>query len=462
MDNRLYWIWLSLACGQGSRIAIDLLCTLGGPEKVYRAGRAELAQALGKDDLPVLNRLDNKTMTHAKAILNQCETSGVGILTPDSTAYPRALYQLRDAPTVLYYVGNLPDFDSRCACAVVGTRKMSEYGKKNAYDIGRGLGAGGAILVSGLALGCDGMSMAGALSAGGVTVGVLGCGIDVIYPPEHEHLMKRVLREGAVLTECPPGTPPIGSNFPKRNRIISGLCDVVVVVEGDKKSGSLITAHHALYQGRDLCAVPGSIHDPGAAGPNGLLLNGARAVTSAADILRKYEFLYNDTLSMEALAGEMARSSSPDDVNDVAARMKVTASEDKKYYGTGLYGGQKVPSGASGKSSGKKKPAAPKTIPPRKMVERFAENKPAEKEAPVAHTAHVELDMLGENEKKIYAALVPDVPMLADDIHLKDMEMPEILAGLTMLELSGAIECGAGGYFMRRSADISILDETEA
>ncbi len=461
MDNRLYWIWLSLACGQGSRIAIDLLCALGGPDKIFRADRAALAEALGKEDLPVLNRLGNKTMTHAKAILEQCDESGVHILTPDSTAYPKALYQLRDAPTVLYYVGKLPDFDSRCACAVVGTRKMSEYGKKNAYDIGRGLGAGGAVLVSGLALGCDGMSMAGALSAGGITVGVLGCGIDVIYPPEHEHLMKRVLQEGAVITECPPGTPPLGSNFPKRNRIISGLCDAVVVVEGDKKSGSLITAHHALYQGRDLCAVPGNIQDPGAEGPNGLLLNGARAVTSAADILRKYEFLYNDTLNMDAVVGEMARSSSPEDVNDVAARMKVTASDDKKYYGAGLYGGSEIPRSKPARPINKKKTAPPKTISPKKMVEHFTENKMAEREAAVVHKEHIELDMLGETEKKIYAALVPDVPMLADDIHVKGVEMPALLAGLTMLELSGAIECGAGGYFMRRSADISKLDEEE-
>ena len=460
MDNRLYWIWLSLACGQGSRLAIDLLCSLGGPEAIFRADRSALAEALGKEDLPILNRLENKKMTHAKEILKQCEESGVGILTPDNDAYPKALYQLRDAPAVLYYRGKLPDFDSRCACAVVGTRKMSEGGKKNAYDIGRGLGAGGAILVSGLALGCDGMAMAGALSTGGVTVGVLGCGIDVIYPHEHEHLMKRVLEEGAILTECPPGTPPLGSNFPKRNRIISGLCDAVVVVEGDKKSGSLITAHHALYQGRDLCAVPGSIQDPGAAGPNGLLLHGARAVTSAVDILRKYEFLYNDTLNLEATAYELTRSNSCEDVNDVAARMKVTASEDKKYYGAGLYGG----SGTARVRVApfiKKKEKTAKTIPPEKMVERFRENKADPKDAAVAHKEHIELDMLGETEKKIYAALVPDVPMLADDIQVNGVEMPALLAGLTMLELSGAIECGAGGYFMRRSADISKLDDTE-
>jgi hypothetical protein len=165
MDAKLMWIWLAQACGQGSRTAIHLLCAYGSPEKIYRADRKSLAKKLGERELSLLNRLSNKDLSDATSILRRCKDTGVGILTPDDSQYPRTLYQLRDAPIVLYYVGKLPDFESFCCCAVVGTRTMSEYGKRISYDIGRGLGAGGAVLVSGLALGVDGMAACGALSA---------------------------------------------------------------------------------------------------------------------------------------------------------------------------------------------------------------------------------------------------------------------------------------------------------
>lgn len=449
MDAKLMWIWLAQACGQGSRTAIHLLCAYGSPEKIYRADRKSLAKKLGDREYALLNRLSNKDLSDATLILRRCQDTGVGILTPDDARYPRTLYQLRDAPIVLYYVGHLPDFETLCCCAVVGTRKMSEYGKRISYDIGRGIGAGGAVLVSGLALGVDGMAMAGALSAGGVTVGVLGCGIDIVYPPEHKHLMQRVLQDGAVITEYPPGTPPNGYHFPKRNRIISGLCQAVTVVEGDLKSGSLITARHALYQGKDLYAIPGMIGEAGAAGPNTLIKNGARAITSAADILKNYEFLYPHSIRMKAIDAALAAQHSPDDVSDVATRMSVSSKDSDKYYGRGLYGG--------------KKPKAPpkKRIPPKKMVERFTENDPQPKEKKMIPSERVDLDSLGETERKVYEAMIPDVPVVADDIPVAGVGMGELMAALTMLELAGAVECGAGGYYLRRSSDIPSIDEEE-
>ena len=444
MDRRLSWIWLAQACGAASKSAVNLLCAFGSPEKIFKADRKALAAALHDDGAPVLSRLARKDLSDASAILRRCEEAGIQIVTPDDEAYPRSLYQLRDAPVVLYCVGHLPRFDDVCVCAVVGTRKMSDYGRRMAYDIGRGLAAGGALLVSGLALGVDGMAMAGALSAGGTTLGVLGCGVDIAYPPEHRDLMKRVLQNGAVLSEYPPGTPPDRFHFPKRNRIISGLSHAVVVVEGDRKSGSLITARHALYQGRDLYAVPGMIGDAGAEGPNLLIKSGARAITSALDVLQNYEFLFPHTLRMSAAEEELSRPSASEDVSDAAVRMNVFASDSKKYYGGGLYGGRAVP--------GEKPGAKSKKIPPKKMVERFRESDPPKKTEPV-EPKRIDFDSLGETEKKIYAAFTPDVPIRADDIPVKGIEMPELLAGLTMLELAGAIECGAGSYYIRRSAD---------
>ncbi|MBO5645948.1 MAG: DNA-protecting protein DprA, partial [Clostridia bacterium] len=174
MDPRLTWVWLAQACTAGSRAALNLLYHFGTPEKIWKAERRELASVLQSSELSLLTRLAHKDTSEAAEIIRRCDASGIRILTPMDAQYPRSLYQLRDAPCVLYVRGVLPDFEQNCCCAVVGTRKMSDYGKQMAYDIGRGLGAGGAVLVSGLALGVDGMSMAGALSAGGVTIGILG------------------------------------------------------------------------------------------------------------------------------------------------------------------------------------------------------------------------------------------------------------------------------------------------
>lgn len=462
ISSRLYWIWFSLACGPGSRTAVRLLCAFGEPDEIYRASRKRLEEFFGGREGALLRRLADKDLSRAREILDVCSMHGIGILTPDDAQYPRSLYQLRDAPVLLYTLGTLPDFNNRCSCAVVGTRKMTEYGKAVAYDLGRGLAAGGAILVSGMALGNDSMAMAGALEKNGTVVGLFGCGVDIVYPPEHKDLMKRILENGCVLSEYPPGTPPVGSHFPVRNRLISGLSDGVVVVEGDRHSGALITARHALYQGRDVYAVPGHVGDPAAEGSNTLIKQGAQAVTSAADILRGYEFLYSHRVSASA-ADRECRKPGGRSAEEAAREMNVAARKGSEYYGGGRYGGNgeknedsSFPTG-SGRTdttaaSAEKITIRKKKISPKKMVEQFRENN-AVPAKPVIAAAHVELDHLGETEKKIYNALVPDVPVLADDIPVPDIPISAVLAGLTMLELCGAVECGAGGYYMRRSAD---------
>lgn len=449
MDARVYWVWYSLACGQGSRIAVSLICSCGSAEKIYRMNRAALKEALAEGEMHRLNRLADKDLTRAQEIVRRCDEMGISILTPDDPAYPLAFCQLRDAPMVLYTLGRMPDLIGSFVCAVVGTRKMSDYGKKMSFDLGRGLGAGGAILVSGLALGCDGMAMAGALSAGGTTIGVLGCGLDIVYPPEHKELMKRVLDDGLIVSEYPPGTPPLARHFPVRNRLISAFCDSVVVVEGDLKSGSLITARHALYQGLEIYAVPGLVGESGSAGTNALLQSGARVALSALDLLKPYEFMYPHTIRVSGAVQELARSVSPE---DAAARMNVSGASGKKYYGDGAYGGRRTSDDRpKKKAEGKKKAPPAARVQEKELIKRFADNAPP---APkMIEAKHVEFDALSDTEKKIYAALVPDVPTLADDIRLPGVGMSALLAGLTMLELCGAVECGAGGYYMRRSAD---------
>lgn len=458
ISSRLAWIWLSLACGAGSRTAVRLLCHFGDPEEIYRASRKKLEEFFGERDLALLNRLSDKDLSRAREIDDLCTMHNIGILTPDDVRYPRSLYQLRDAPVVLYTLGTLPPFHTQCSCAVVGTRKMTEYGKGIAYDLGRGLAAGGAVLVSGMALGNDSMAMAGALQKDGCVVGVFGCGVDIVYPPEHKDLMKRILENGCILSEYPPGTPPVGAHFPVRNRLISGLCDGVIVVEGDSRSGALITARHALYQGRDVYAVPGRIGDATAEGTNALITQGAKAILSAADVLKNYDFLYPHTVSVAAAKKEMARPAEQS-AQQTAETMHVSDGNGPKYYGGGLYGG-------TGESRRTRKPAVKKEktpaerIPPKKVAEQFRAHEPKPKKTMI-EASHVELDLLGDIEKKIYAALVPDVPVLAESIPVQGLSMSDVLSGLTMLELCGVVECGAGGYYMRRSADDIPLNAPE-
>ncbi len=458
MDARLKWIWLAEACGAGSRLPLNLLHHFGSVDRIYKADRHELVSVLPSSQISHLSRLAYKDLSDACEIVKRCDSLGIRILTPADVSYPRTLYQLRDVPCVLYVLGKLPDFEKHCCCAVVGTRKMTEYGKRMAYDIGRGLGAGGAILISGLALGVDGMAMAGALSAGGITVGVLGCGLDVVYPPEHGDLMKRVLAEGAVVSEYPPGTGPIGSHFPIRNRIISGLSDGAVVVEGDLRSGSLITARHALYQGKDLYAIPGKIGDPGAAGPNLLIKTGARAITSATDVLKNYEFMYPHSVCLAAAEAELSRSASAEDAKDVAVRMNVFAPGDSKYYGQGNYGGKRTEN-----ASAKKKPPRvkkEKKIPPKVMLARFDEQKEEPKRLMIPANS-IDFDMLDDNAKAVYAAMRTDVPTLADDIHAGKLTTSEVLTALTLLELCGAVECTAGSCYTKREEEVPLVSSSD-
>lgn len=358
----------------------------------------------------------------------------------------------------LYVAGRLPKLNDHLAVAVVGTRKMSDYGRTVAYEMGRGLAAGGAVLVSGMALGIDGMAMAGALDMDGVAVGVMGCGIDIVYPKEHKDLMRRTLDRGAVITEYPPGTPPSAHHFPVRNRLISGLCQATVVVEGDSNSGALITARQAVYQGRDLYAVPGRIGDEGAEGTNRLIKDGAAAVTNAVDVLQNYEFIYPETISITAAMTAVSRAG--ENIGSAAATVKIREKSTRSasdYYGKGSYGGRQesdsAPSDPLTMKSAEKKADAKKRSALRKTKN--------EKRSPFSEqetvSKHIDLDMLGENELRVYAAMKPDVPTLPDELVKSGIPVGIVMSALTILELSGAVESGAGGYYMRSSADVDLI-----
>ena len=283
-----YWVWLSELKGLRNQTRLALLRRFGDPESIFYADADEL---LLTDDVErsQLKLLENHDLAPADRILADCQRLDIQLLTLSDAAYPGRLKNIYDPPALLYCKGRLPLLDDLLCVAVVGTRDCTPYGVACAEKLGFGLASGGAAVVSGLAKGIDAAAIRGALRAGGVTVGVVGNGLDVYYPHESRYLYEDVASAGILLSEYPPGTEPASGHFPVRNRIISGLSLAALVVEAPEKSGALITAATALEQGRDVFAVPGPIDAPASVGCNCLIRDGAGLVSDASDILREYE-----------------------------------------------------------------------------------------------------------------------------------------------------------------------------
>ena len=294
----IHWIWLATRPDLNDRQKLAVLDALRDPEEVFYAEKASFANVEGMTQAGA-EALCDKDLTYAKEILNDCVEKGIQICTFHDGAYPVRLKNIADPPLVLYYKGNLTGLDSSPVIGVVGTRKASAYGLTTSKKMGYQIAKCGGILVSGLAEGNDGSAMTGALTAGGMVVGVLGCGVDVVYPPMHRSLYRDTEKNGCLISEFPPKTPPYKWNFPKRNRIISGLSNGVLVVEAPYKSGSLITAREAADQGRDVFVVPGNIDVPTFHGSNALLRDGAIAVSCGWDVVSEYASLYPDKIRKE-------------------------------------------------------------------------------------------------------------------------------------------------------------------
>ena len=297
-QDLLFWIWLAEAVGPDSpdfRYLIDLYQS---PYDVFRAGAAEL-ERVERLSPRAVRALSDKNLRGAQEILRTCEADGIGIIPYSSPLYPQLLREIPHPPVLLYSAGTVPGWDRRLCVGMVGTRRMSEYGMEAAYKISYALSRANAVIVSGMAAGVDGVCAAAALQAGGCTVAVLGCGLDRAYPPHHGLLMREIAAHGLLLSEYPPGTPPLPYHFPVRNRILSGLSHGVVVVEAGEGSGSMITAGEAVRQGRDVFAVPSAGGAAETGGANGLLRDGAIFTADASDICRRYAYLFAETLHPE-------------------------------------------------------------------------------------------------------------------------------------------------------------------
>ena len=286
MGDLYHWVALSMAPGVGCVLFKRLVEAFGSPEGALKASSKDLGriEGIGPKVITSLRRYDWKST--AEKELRSLEKIGGRILTWEDDEYPPNLKEIYDPPPVLYLLGMFAPRDHR-GVAVVGSRNPTTYGKIAAEKIAFGLGKLGITVVSGLARGVDSGAHQGALASGGRTIGVLGCGIDLVYPPENGDLFKRVAGQGAVISEFPLKTPPDSDHFPIRNRLISGISLGVVVVEATLRSGSLITARFALEQGREVYALPGNVDSARSEGTNRLIKQGAKLVMKAEDIVEE-------------------------------------------------------------------------------------------------------------------------------------------------------------------------------
>ena len=387
----IHWIWFATRTGMGDKMKSVLLSHFEDPEAIYFAPELEF------------ERFEELSPAAVESMMEK----GIHILTFRDAAYPNRLKNIPDPPMVLYYRGTLPNFDELPVIGVVGTRKASVYGLTTAKRMGYQIAACGGTVVSGMASGIDGVAMKGALTAGGTVVGVLGCGADVIYPASNRWLYADTEKYGCILTEFPPGTAPLGRNFPRRNRIISGLSCGVLVVEAPEKSGALITARLSADQGRDVFVIPANIDVESARGSNALMRDGAIPVSSGWDILSEYRYQF------------------PGKVRRKRTAVTLTASEAEL-------------------SQEREEPARVAETP-RKREEKSREKQPARKKVIDNGEKSAYSDF-----KKTQTALTPDEQLivdmltggqkLVDDVIAESGKAPGvILASLTLLEVKGVV-----------------------
>ena len=410
MKVLIHWIWLAHRPGVSDRMKVELLRHFQDPEDIYfaDAGAFDFLEGLGEE---ARESLRDRDLTPAEAVLEACQREKIRVLTYRDAAYPVRLKNIADPPVVLYYKGRIPQIDALPVIGVVGTRKASAYGLQTAKRMGYQIGKCGGIVVSGMAYGIDGMAMSGALTAGQTTVGVLGCGADMVYPVSNRALFRDVAEYGCILSEFAPGTPPAKWTFPKRNRIISGLSNGVLVVEAPEKSGALITARLAAEQGRDVFVVPGNIDQPGFIGSNRLLRDGAIAISSGWDILSEYEALYPDKIRRETEESHM--NAYPDEV---------PKGEDER---------ENIPAKVA------QKPRLPKE---KANLKKESEKKGIDKKAPTAYSdVNDILPKLSGNEQKIVLALKNGERLVDDVIAETGLTTGKLLASMTMLELKGIL-----------------------
>lgn len=288
--EKIYAIWLSENFGAGSRISSKLCEYYDSFEAIYNAEPEEIAFIEGISQRH-LEKFCDKSLKRATEIMEECIALRIDILTIFDDMYPENLKNISDPPIVLYVKGRFPNMDKIPSVGIVGSRRPSNYGAKMAEKIAEDLGNKGFIIISGMARGIDTCAHRGAIKSEALTIAVLGCGVDVLYPPENGAVKDLIEQNGAVISEFAPGTAPLPSHFPVRNRIVSGLSNAILVVEGKASSGSTITANLAKDQGREVFCLPGNVDNPLSSASHMLIRDGARLITSAHDIIMDMDYM---------------------------------------------------------------------------------------------------------------------------------------------------------------------------
>ena len=404
----VHWIWFAHRPGLTDRMKRALLQHFQDPEEIYYAdsGAFDHVEGLTAEGKEALRERD---LAIAERILRKCRAEQIHLLTIQDAAYPARLKNIDDPPVLLYYKGTLPDFDGSPVIGVVGTRKASAYGLTTAKRMGYQIGKCGGIVVSGMAYGIDGFAMNGALTAGAEVVGVLGCGVDIVYPASNKALFRDTEQYGCILSEFAPGTPPIHYHFPRRNRIIAGLSCGVLVVEAPEKSGALITARLALDQGRDVFAVPGNIDVPSFEGSNQLLRSGAIPVMNGWDVVGEYEALFPDKIRRDLSPAH--QTAQPDEVLRAAQ--------------------EELPVKVAQKPRQPKKKQSDGEKSHKKVIDK-------ETSSPYIDL-NDKISKLSADEKNIVTALKNGERLVDDVIAETGMTTGKLLASLTMLELKGVV-----------------------
>lgn len=288
MKTDILYIWLQMALGICNRITLEVMSEFGSAEEIYNCRDFSF---LGEGKEKYIKRLESKDTSDAFEVLKKCESIGAGVLGYYEKGFPSRLRGITAPPVCLYFIGKPRDLDNTPCIAVVGTRKLSDYGRRTAEYFAYQFSKSGAVVVSGLAKGIDVAAHRGAVRAGGYTVGVLGNPIGVIYPKENAAAFRTLYERGLVISEMYPGCPTTRADFPNRNRLISGMCDATVIAEAGEGSGSLITAKHAVAQGRKLYAIPGEVGARNA-GTNELIKHGVSAATEPFDVISALQLEY--------------------------------------------------------------------------------------------------------------------------------------------------------------------------
>ncbi|MDR3148569.1 MAG: DNA-processing protein DprA [Oscillospiraceae bacterium] len=308
MPELIYWIWFSRLPGMRPETRLRILERCPNIHELYESVPSAFSH-MDNVKAAEIQAIENKYLNEAKAIYERCLKLRVNMIPIISEHYPERLANVFDAPVMLYVLGTMPDFDAECAAAIVGTRRASRYGLMTAEKIGFEVSNSGGLVVTGLAAGIDSAAARGALKAGGKVAGVLGTGINIVFPADNDRLFREVENNGCLISEYPPGDRATRFTFPARNRIIAGLSLGICVVEAPLRSGSLITASRAAEYGRDVFAVPGSIDLDGFKGSNELLRDGAELAVCGWDLIGRHSWRFPDKLRKPVRRKEVFRRS---------------------------------------------------------------------------------------------------------------------------------------------------------